>query len=294
MEFKKILILGNTGFIGGRLQRYLINHFSDTEVIGYSTREVDLTDERDARKLIKDFDLNTAVVMCSMVKKEFGDNLESYTKNLAMAVNVCRVLEKAAVKRFVYLSSTAVYGEDIENTNITEQTNVQPTSFYGMAKYTSENLFRKVFSSMNKSILLVLRPPLIYGAGDRSQAYGPAMFIKKALANEKIVLWGDGEEIREFVFIDDLVSIISQFVVGGYSGVVNIVSGTKYSFQDALDVIETKLKTPLRIETKERTKNKADHCFNNGLLRKLLPDFAFTPLDQGIQKTMELELSLAK
>lgn len=294
MEFKKTLILGNTGFIGKHLERYLGAQFSGTEVFGYSTKDIDLTNGKDTQKLTKDFDLNTVVVMCSMVKKECGDNLDNYTKNVTMAVNLCRILELAPVRKLVYLSSTAVYGEDIENTNITEKTGVQPTSYYGMAKYASENLFQKLFSAKNKGELLILRPPLIYGAGDRSQAYGPAGFIKKALTNEKIVLWGDGTESREFVYIDDLIDVVGRMVFGGYAGVVNVVSGVKYNFKEILGIIEAKLNTTLQVETRKRTKNKANHCFDNSLINELLPDFTFTSLDQGIQNTLELESSLAK
>ena len=294
MGFKKIIVLGNSGFIGKHLESYLVNQFSGMQVIGYSTKDIDLTNEKDTQKLTKDFDLNTAVVMCSMVKKEFGDNLNSYVKNLTMAINLNRVLDIAPVKRFVYLSSTAVYGEDIENTNITEQTCVQPTSYYGMAKYASENLFQKTFSIKNKGEVLILRPPLVYGAEDRSQAYGPAGFIKKALANEKIILWGDGMESREFIYIDDLIDIIGSMIFGGYTGVINVVSGMKYNFKDVLNIIETKLKKTLPIETRERTKDKANHCFNNNLIKKLLPDITFTSLDQGISNTMKLESSLVQ
>ncbi len=294
MAFKKIIVLGNSGFIGKHLESYLVNQFPDIKVIGYSTKDIDLTDEKDAQKLVKDFDLNTAVVMCSMVKKEFGDNLDSYVKNLTMAINLCRVLDVATVKRFVYVSSTAVYGEDIENTSITEQTYIQPTSYYGMAKYASENLFQKVFSSKHAGKLLILRPPFVYGAKDRSQAYGPAGFIKKALANEKVILWGDGMELREFIYIDDLLDVVGRMLLGGHTGVINVVSGMKYNFKDILDIIETQLKTTLCIETRERTKNKANHCFSNNLIKSLLPGIIFTSLDKGISNTIKLESALVK
>lgn len=294
MGYKKIIVLGNSGFIGKHLENYLVNQFLSVQVIGYSSKDIDLTNEKDTQKLIKDFDLNTAVVMCSMIKKEFGDNLDSFTKNLTMTINLCRVLEIAPVKKFVYLSSTAVYGEDVENTNITEQTCVLPTSYYGMAKFVSENLFRKAFSNKKGSGLVILRPPYIYGAGDRSQAYGPAGFIKKALANEKIILWGDGTELREFIYIEDLINVMARMIVGEYTGVVNVVNGMKHNFKDILNVIETKLKITLNIEARERTKNKANHCFNNSLIKKLLPDFIFTSLDHGLSNTMNQELRLVK
>jgi UDP-glucose 4-epimerase len=292
MEFKKIIILGNSGFIGRYLEDHLTRQLPSVEIKGYSSIDIDLTKKDETEKLAGELDMQTVLVMCSMVKKEFGDNLDSYVKNLAMAVNLCRVLEKVPVKRFVYLSSCAVYGEDVENTHITEQTAVRPTSYYGMAKYASENLFQKILSLHKDSQLLILRPPLVYGAADRSQAYGPAGFIKKAQAREQIVLWGDGTESREFLYIDDLLNVMLKMVPGEYTGTVNVVSGNRYSFRDILDIIEERLETRLIIETRARTKTKADHGFNNALIKKLLPGITFTPLKEGVLNTMRLESGL--
>jgi len=289
-NIKRIIILGETGFLGGRLSRHLRQHFPDKEIIGYGSSTIDLTKPEEVSRLSDVFDLTSAVVMCSMIKKQVGDNLETFSRNLAMTANLSRVLEKKPVRRFVYLSSAAVYGEDVENTRITEETGVQATSYYGIAKYASECLLRKVIAGQPQSSLLILRPPTIYGPGDRDAAYGPTGFIKKAIAQEPITIWGDGMEQREFIFIDDFLEAASRLLFHEFEGVVNVVSGKSYTFQDVVKILPAGLGLHiLEIHSRERTKSKADHGFSNVKLKKLLPDMRFTPLREGVEKTFYAE-----
>ncbi len=292
--FEKIIILGNSGFIGTHLQAALRKHNPQIEVTGFSSSELNLLSKDETMRLCSLVDEHTAIIMCSMLKKEAGDSLEIYSKNVEMAVNLCRAVENKPLARLVYLSSTAVYGEEVNNLYITEKTLLQPTSYYGMAKCACENLFRQVIGSKQKDVLLILRPPLVYGPNDRSKAYGPAGFTKKAVANEKITLWGDGTELREFLFIDDLVDVIVRLLGSEVSGIVNIVAGAKYNFKGILDILFQKLERTPQIDIRQRSKEKVDNCFDNGFLRKLLPDFRFTPLEQGIQKIIDCELNLVK
>ena len=81
--------------------------------------------------------------MCSFIKKQYGDNIDLFKKNMAMIMNLCRVIEERPIKRFIYFSSVEVYGDDIENTDITELTPVNPSTYYGVAKYAGEKLFKK-------------------------------------------------------------------------------------------------------------------------------------------------------
>jgi UDP-glucose 4-epimerase len=80
------------------------------------------------------------LVLAAAVKKQFGDTLEAHRQNMAIIENVCRLLEAYPVRRVIFMSSAAVYGEETENTDISELTPVNPTSFYGINKYTGERL----------------------------------------------------------------------------------------------------------------------------------------------------------
>jgi len=288
-KIKRILILGHTGFVGNHLERYF-RHFSpEVEIVGRSLPDMDLTKEKEVFGLSDLLSLETAVIMCAAIKRQFGDNLDTFLQNLMMAINLSRLLEKHSVRRFIFFSSTAVYGEDVHNTDITEKTPVSPTSYYGMAKYTSERIFSKVIGQLKDCSFLILRPALIYGPSDESVTYGPAGFIKAALRKEQITLWGDGAEMREFIFIEDIVKIVYRLTFSEYDGVLNIVSGKSYSFKYAIKIISSLFPYELKLSTKERTKAKVDNEFNNAHFIHLLKDFSFTNLEEGIRKTIAAE-----
>ncbi len=101
--------------------------------------------------------------MCA-IKRQFSDNLDAFVQNVKMVVNLCRLPQDHPVARL--FCSAAVYGEDIENTNIREESAICPTSYYGIEKYTSECLLRKAFEGRDQRWLFIMRPPLVYSPGD--------------------------------------------------------------------------------------------------------------------------------
>ena len=190
-----------------------------------------------------------------------------------MIYHLAETVENHPVGKLVFYSSTAVYGEDVQHPEITEETGVQPTSFYGLYKFTAERVLLKACDPRR---LLCLRPPTAYGGGDLPQ-YGPSGFTHKSVTGETIVLWGDGGEKREFVYIDDLVAVTRMAIERDLSGVLNVCAGVSYTFQDVLKCVEG-LPTGLPpLDRRERTKDKVDNWFDNARFREAFPDFAFTP-----------------
>jgi len=283
----RILILGHSGFIGSYLDRTYQRKLPGVEIVGLSAPEFDLTREQDAEKLADYLDPQTVVVFLAGVKRQLGDDLNAFTMNIRMAVNFCRVLERHPVKRLVFFSSAAVYGEENQNTRIIEETPVHPTSFYGAAKYAAECLLEKVIRSQGQGSLLILRPPLIYGPGDASNGYGPSGFVKAALDGETITVWGDGSERREFIFVGDVAEIVFALSLGTYNGVLNPASGQSSTYTDIVNILSRTLGRQVQTTSRLRSKNKVDHGYSNATFMKLLPDFAFTPLEEGIRRTID-------
>jgi nucleoside-diphosphate-sugar epimerase len=139
MAKSRILILGHSGFIGSHLENQLSKSLN-WEVIGHSLPDIDITNQDHISRLIPFFLPETTLVLAAAVKKQFGDTLEAHRQNMAIIENVCRLLEAYPVRRVIFMSSAAVYGEETENTDISELTPVNPTSFYGINKYTGERL----------------------------------------------------------------------------------------------------------------------------------------------------------
>ncbi|HBR15740.1 MAG TPA: NAD-dependent dehydratase [Candidatus Omnitrophica bacterium] len=288
-EIHRFVILGDSGFIGTHLKRRFQYLFPEMECMGLSYPAIDLTKEGEAGRLAEIFDGHTAVVLLAAIKRQFGDTLDTFLQNMLMTVNIARVLEKHPVRRFIFFSSTAVYGEDIHNTRITEGTPIQPTSYYGLAKYAAERLLTKVMSARDGGFLTILRPPLIYGPGDLGATYGPVGFLKAALHKEPITLWGDGTELREFLYVEDISEIVCRLALRAHAGVLNVASGQSYTFRDVLGILSGLLFSELNITSRQRTKDKVDNAFDNARFVQLFRDFSFTGLEDGMKLTCAFE-----
>jgi UDP-glucose 4-epimerase len=285
---RRLLILGHSGYIGSALVRRFTAGPLSLDIDGRSLPRPDLTVDEDAAALAPLLTPDTIVIVCAAIKKQLGDTRETLAQNLAIATNLCRVLEAHPVGRCVFFSSAAVYGEDIENTAISEATPVCPTSYYGIGKYTAERLFAKAFAARPET-LLMLRPALVYGPRERGTFYGPSGFLRAAIAGQPITLWGDGTERREFVFIDDLVEIVHRLTLSDRHGVLNIVSGVSRTFAEAFDVVSSLVGARPTMTSRARSKAKVDHGFDNRLLRDALPDVTFTTLEEGLRRTLAAE-----
>ena len=280
---QKLIILGHSGFIGSHLERMLAKSECRV-VIGRSLPDVDLTSIKDASRLIPFFGPDSTLVLAAAVKRQFGDTLEAFRQNTAIVENICTLLQSHPVGRVIYMSSTAVYGEETENTAICESTPVNPTSYYGINKYTSERLLKKACGEQIP--LVCLRPPLVYGPGDAGKTYGPSGFCAAALEGAPITLWGDGSELREFIYIEDLCRVIEHLAGCDFSGELNVVSGTRYCFSDIVTILREKVPA-LEVSSRPRSKQKADNAFDAARIKSLLPaGFSFTALDDGIAKTL--------
>lgn len=281
----RIIILGHSGFIGSHLER-LMSKSANWEVIGHSLPDIDLTNSEHASRLLPFFTPESVLVLAAAVKRQFGDTLEVFRQNMEIVENICRLLETHPVKRVVFMSSAAVYGEETENTNISEQTSVNPTSYYGINKYTAERLLKKACATNQRTSLVCLRPPLIYGPGDLGRTYGPSGFSAAALEGTPITLWGDGTELREFIYIEDLCRVIEFLADNEFEGELNVVSGTSYCFADVVTILKEKLPS-LEVNTRPRSKQKADNAFDARKINSLLPaGFQFTPLKDGLAQLL--------
>ena len=93
-------------------------------------------------------------------------------------------------------------------------------------------------------------------------------------------------EKREFIFVNDLVEVVSRLTPEGYSGVLNVARGKSYTYLDVVNVLSRQLGRKVVTSSRTRSKDKVDHRFCNALLVKELPGFSFTSLEAGIRQTI--------
>ena len=171
------------------------------------------------------------------VRSSWGAGFDTYLKNNVLATQ--RLLELCIsypLKKFVYASSSSVYGESY-SLPLKEDGKPSPVSPYGLTKYAGEGLCR--LYSQNYGIpTLSLRYFTVYGPKQR-----PDMafhrFIKAILRGEKVKIFGDGEQRRDFTFVSD---VVEATVRAGESGIVgealNVGGGRWIAINYALKIIE--------------------------------------------------------
>lgn len=280
-----IVVLGSTGFIGSSFEKFIRNFDPNLNLIGSNLQKTDLSIEENCLRLSHVIPDNSCLVVCAGIKKQYGDTFENLIVNNKISDNIAKlILSSRRIKKVVYLSSAEVYGFPIRGA-ITEKTQISPVSYYGIHKMYMEGLISKVCKERGVSYCFP-RPPLVYGNGDKSLSYGPTGFISKALLGEEIVIWGDGKELREFIYIDDLSRILVNLVVKecNINGPLNIVSGRSYSYQELIYEIR-KLAPNVKCTSKLRTLEQFDLVFDPTLIEVVMPsNFKFTSLSVGLAK----------
>ena len=260
---KRVVILGSTGIISTNLQRILKK--KNIKFISVGRSKFDLKSKKTIKKLRKKIKKRDSIIF--IAAEAHVKNSEMFLNNIKICETVCGSLEKKKIDQLIYISSDAVYA-DIKG-KITEKTVTSPNSFHGLMHMTRELMLKNKF----KKLLCILRPTLIYGLGDTHNGYGPNRFVGLATKNKPMLIFGNGEERRDHIFVDDLVKIIAKCLEKKALGILNLVSGKVYSFKylAKLIIAETKSNSKLiKIKRKGPMPHNGYRPFNKNLLQQSL------------------------
>ena len=274
---KRVIILGTSGIISHNLQKELNKKSINFLSIGRSN--LNLKKKNASQILSKK--IKTGDVIVFIAAEAPVKNIKMFINNLIICKTVCDSLKKKKIMHFVYISSDAIYADVKEK--ITEKSITSPNSLHGLMHLSRETIIRNKFSK----ILCVLRPTLIYGLGDTHDGYGPNRFLKLALKNKPIKIFGHGEERRDHIFIDDLVKIIVKCIEKKGLGDLNLASGNVYSFKYlAKEIIYlTKSKSKLvKIKRLGPLPHNGYRPFNVKLLKHYFKDIKMSSIKNGIKK----------
>ncbi|HTN86611.1 MAG TPA: NAD-dependent epimerase/dehydratase family protein, partial [Sorangium sp.] len=232
------------------------------------------------------------------VRGSWGRQFDVYLDRNIRATQ--RLLEaarsSASLRRFVYASSSSVYG-DAERYPTLETDRPQPKSPYGVSKLAAEHLvslYARNFGLPTTS----LRYFTVYGPGQRpDMAF--ARFLRAAVRGEPIHVFGTGDQVRDFTFIDDVVeaNVLAATVDHPAGSVFNVAGGSQASVNEVLEVIAGLVGRPLDVERSEVATGDVDRTSGStDRIRSALGWSATTPLADGLRAhhrwTVEVGLSL--
>ena len=276
---QSVFILGGTGFVG----KYLINklHSLGVSIVSPSSQKLNLLDESCVEALSKQFTPSTQLVFLSVINPDKGKTADVLVNNLQMAHYVSKALDQSPVLQVIYMSANGVY-EDHQNP-FNEALLPTPQTLYGLMHVGRELIMKTVCKSKNIA-LMILRPCAIYGSGDTHQFYGPTRLLRTAQLEKRITLFGQGEEIRDHVYVEDVAKIVELCLVHKTEGLLNVASGDPRSFMDIANIIIEKLRTEICILSVPRSGIVTHRPIDISNLRKAFPSAGRTLLGNGIER----------
>ncbi len=277
----RVVILGANGFLSLALAAALRGDQIPFRAVG--SQEVNLIDDSAPQKLRDIIQPDDALVIASALTPDKGRDVATLMKNLQMASHVCSVLGAGSCSHVVYISSDAVY--DSRSSLIEESSSCEPSDLYALMHTGREKMIGSACQTA-KIPLAIVRPCAVYGAGDTHNSYGPNRFIRTALADGVIRLFGEGEEKRDHIRVEDVAGILKLCLLHRSSGIVNAVSGQAVSFMDIARLIVTVAPRAVKLEPQPRGGPVTHRHFDVTALIHAFPDFRPQPVSIGVPEAM--------
>ena len=263
----RTVILGGRGFLGSALAKRL------PEALAVGSADVDLiqpTAVEKLRGLVREGD---ALVFASALTPDKGKDARTTMKNLAMGEHVAAVADKFSY--IVYVSSDAVYADD-ENP-VRETSCASPTTLYGLM-----HLMRERMLLVGKTPVMIIRPCAMYGTGDTHNSYGPNRFMRTAMKDRVIQLFGQGEEQRDHLHVNDCARLIELCLKERRTGILNAATGKAVSFMEVAQQVAG-IVGGVEVKGQPRTGPITHRHFDITEMIKAFPAFQFTPLAEGLR-----------
>jgi len=260
-KYSKILVTGGAGFIGSHIvDRLLTDDYEVTVVDNLDTGRLenivhhqgrkefnlikgDIRDFNLVKQILKDIDVVFHEAALASVTLSVKDPVLTNDINVTGTLNLLKASSDLHVKRFIYASSAAVYGHT-SSPQKREDMTPNPTSPYGASKLAAEN-YVKLFHKLYGLETVSLRYFNVYGPRQRFDiqcAYGGAItiFTNRLLKNMPPIIYGDGEQTRDFVYIQDVVeaNMLALNSKKAAGEVFNIGTGTNISVNQVAETLK--------------------------------------------------------
>jgi nucleoside-diphosphate-sugar epimerase len=271
----RAVVLGAAGFVGAATVKALAA--SGVETLALSRAEVDLL-APGARGKLRNYLRSGDALVFTSARAPCKDAV-MLVENVRMAEAVCAAVRGMELAHVVYVSSDAVYKDS--PAPLTEESCAEPASPHGAMHLAREVLLRSEFLGP----VGILRPTLIYGRADPHNGYGPNRFRRLASEGKEIGLFGNGEERRDHVSVDDVAGLLAAMVAHRSSGVLNAVSGEVTSFRDLAEFIAGQFEPMVAVNPTPRAAampHGGYRPFDASGIRRAFPEFRITPWREGI------------
>lgn len=307
---KNILVCGASGFIGKNIVKTL-KHNSQIKIIGQYFKncptkdnnvkyiKADLTKETDVDKITKNIDIIIqAAAVTSGSKDIIGTPYIHVTDNVIMNSLLLKYSFKNNIKNFIFFSCSVMYKSSKKRQREVDfKSNSEIDEKYfgvGWTKVYIEKMCN-FYSKLGRTSFLVLRHSNIYGPYDKfdlNKSHVLGASINKVVNSKKeIQIWGDGTEMRDFLYVDDLMSFLKKYLKLKFKEkflLLNVGSGELISI---LNLVKTILKINNKqlkiIKVKDKPQIKTNICLDITLAKKKMNWSPKVSLQEGLKKTIK-------
>lgn len=261
-----ILVTGGCGFIGSHVVErfykeghkiYIIDNLSTGSLenvkVKHKFYNLNISDKK-CEEIFRSNKFDIVVHLSAQVdvKTSLEHPYLDTKSNLLGLTNMLDLSARYGVKKFIFASSAAIYG-NTEKIPVTEEIFRDPIAPYGMSKSVGEFYCQK-WREIYGLNTLAFRFSNVYGPrqGASGEAGVISIFLKKAIKGENLVIFGDGSQTRDFIYVEDLVDgIYKASICHECSGVMNLSTNTEVSLNQLVDVL-SKINPINKVLYKER------------------------------------------
>ena len=298
-----VLVTGGAGFIGSNVVDGLLdNGFKVTVLDNLSTGKkenlnplsrfykTDIRDKKALEEIFKEVKPEIIYHLAAQidVRKSVADPAFDALTNIIGSINLFELAVKYNVKRIIFSSTGgALYGEP-DNLPANESTEIAPLAPYGVSKYCTEqylNYFKRIYGIER----VILRYANVYGPRQDplGEAGVVAIFTGRILNGEKPIIYGDGNQTRDYVYVKDIVKA-NLLAMDGKEGTYNVGTGIETSVNGLVKMFSSALNKKIDPIYAPPRKGEVQRISLNGAKAKrelgFIPEYS---LERGLEETIE-------
>jgi len=303
----RFLITGGAGFIGAHIVKRLVGEGAVVRVVdnlstGQVARletlrcsieyvEADLADNLVSDEVVKDVDYVLHQAAIPSVQRSVCDPIGTNRANVTATLNLLESCRKAKVRRFVYAASSSAYG-DTEVLPKSEEMPPNPLSPYALQKLAGEH-YCKLYYSLYGLETVCLRYFNVFGPGqDPHSEYSAVIpkFISKLLINELITVYGDGEQSRDFTYVENVVdaNLLALQATKACGKVLNVGCGERITLNTLIQLLEEIVGVKAKVSYSASKPGDVRHSLADiNLARRLLEYEPKVMVKEGLRRTVE-------
>ena len=303
----RYLITGGAGFIGSHLVKHVLGAGGNVRVVdNLSTGSAkrlsqiresvqlvtgDLADNSVAAEVVKDVDYVLHQAAVPSVQRSVLDPVGTHRSNVTATLNLLENSRKVGVRRFVYAASSSAYG-DTEVLPKSEEMPANPLSPYALQKWVGER-YCKLYHELYGLETVSLRYFNVFGPGqDPYSEYSAVIpkFTTKLLAKEPITVYGDGEQSRDFTYIDNVIqaNLLALRAPNAPGEVCNIGCGQRVSLNQLIQILEELLKVRAQVTYAPAKQGDVRHSLADiTKATRVLGYVPETEIEEGLRRTVE-------